>query len=170
MGSVRGEDGDLIQSANYMQSSVANLLALPFGRASIAVLYASGSVLPSLGNSSKDTSKPLYASEMFFWRCSPIECERYALLMFEKQQLTNGREFAARYTNHGKVTHLAAFPQVKEGQAYNTNLLVRFRSATAYETSRVLSGTDLYNLSAPPQRKVSSSKSHACLRATSTLL
>jgi hypothetical protein len=48
-----------------------NSLALPLGRASMAVLYASGSVLPSLGNSSNETSRPLYASEMFFWRCSP---------------------------------------------------------------------------------------------------
>jgi hypothetical protein len=59
-------------------ASYNHSLALPLGRASIAVLYDSGSVLPSFGYSSKDTSRPLYASEMFFCRCSPIhrECSR----------------------------------------------------------------------------------------------
>jgi hypothetical protein len=67
VGGVWSEDSDFRWSVASLQfAQRSNLLALPLGRASIAVLYASGSVFPSLGNSSKDTSRPLYASEMFF--------------------------------------------------------------------------------------------------------
>lgn len=63
---VWSEDGNFTTSAGFCTMKATNSLALPLGRASIAVLYASGSVLPSLGNSLNDTSRPLYASEMFF--------------------------------------------------------------------------------------------------------
>lgn len=61
-----------VSEVPYALTRNGHLLALPFGRASIAVLYDSGSVFPSFGNSSKDTSRPLYASEMFFCKCSPM--------------------------------------------------------------------------------------------------
>jgi hypothetical protein len=75
--SVRGEYGDYAKLETLFVHILAvfHLLALPFGRASIAALYASGSVFPSLGYSSNDTSRPLYASEMFFCRCSPMHHE-----------------------------------------------------------------------------------------------
>lgn len=76
VGGVRGENSDYRKFSSFRGStSKSYLLALPFGRASIAVLYESGSVLPSLGNSSNATSRPLYASEMFFCKCSPMRHE-----------------------------------------------------------------------------------------------
>jgi hypothetical protein len=77
MCSIWREDRDcerlVVAHTSYFAS--LNILALPFGRASIAALYASGSVFPSLGNSSNETSRPLYASDMFFCRCSPMHHE-----------------------------------------------------------------------------------------------
>ena len=78
VGGVRSKNGDCVRISDFPFAFFTcnkHLLALPFGSASMAVLYASGSVLPSLGYSSKDTSRPLYASEMFFCKCSPMHHE-----------------------------------------------------------------------------------------------
>lgn len=89
VGGIRRKDCDYRKSVSQRKHIRSrNSLALPFGSASIAVLNASGSVLPSLGNSSKDTSNPLYASEMFFCRCSPAQDQHYAAV---KKQLRDPR-------------------------------------------------------------------------------
>lgn len=60
MGCVRREDGDYgDQPQNDPFREYVTQLALPFGKASIAALYASGLRFPCCGYSSKDTSSPL---------------------------------------------------------------------------------------------------------------
>jgi hypothetical protein len=102
-------------------------LALPFGNASIAGLYAFGSVFPSFGNSSKDTSKPLYASEMFFWRCSPAKDQHSAYgrtVQAQATQHTDCGKFAARCTNHRQLADFPASSEIEQRKAYDANLLV----------------------------------------------
>jgi hypothetical protein len=56
----------------------------------MAALYASGSRFPCWGYSSNETSRPLYASHMFFWRCSPRQSVRPILLVLLAPKLTHG--------------------------------------------------------------------------------
>lgn len=58
---------------------------------------------------------------------------------------TNCREFLARHSNHRELSYFASTAQIEEGQAHNTDFLVRCRGTASNETGGVLAGTNLSN-------------------------
>jgi hypothetical protein len=145
VGSVGGEDGDYGDMlASFSSCSGRYSLALPLGSSSIAVLYASGSRFPSLGNSSKVTSRPLYASEMFLCRCSPATCHSRPLCFLALTlSLTYGGELVAGHAHHAQLADLASPPQVKQRQANDADFLIRLGRSAANEARGVLPRANL---------------------------